>query len=151
MSRYARKVVVQLVEDQTKVIDGLDFSDSDVTAEYIRKMTGNAMNEQFVVLAFSLAKEYVGEGVLNSGLIDQVQVDVPGLLRLCLLSGGTRFIIGHNHPGGGVSPSREDILLTTAVNGMFNVMMFEMLDHIIVNQDEGTYYSFRRDFCTHSF
>ena len=146
MPRYARRMVIKLVDDETRNVEGLDFSDSDVTAEYIRNIIGSAMNEQFIVLAFNLAKEYIGESVLNSGLIDAVAIDVPGLLRACLLSGGTQFIIGHNHPSGSVGASREDTLLTTGLSTLLATMRLNLMDHIIVSDKPGIYYSFRRDF-----
>ncbi len=148
MSRYARKLVIRMVDDESRIVDGLDFSDSDVAGEYIREIIGSAMNEQFIVLSFNLAKDYIGEAVLNSGLIDLVAVDVPGLLRVCLLSGGTQFIVGHNHPSGSVEASREDMLLTAGLSSLLSAMRLSLLDHIIVGEKAGVYYSFRRDLCS---
>jgi DNA repair protein RadC len=138
-------MAVHWEEDPSRLIEGLNFEDSDQTAEYIRQRIGPVMNEHFVVLAFTHQKEYIGDSILNTGNGDVTLVDSAGLMRLALLSGGNRFIVGHNHPGDDVQPSKADVLLTVSIlMGLTNFSLM-LVDHIIVNDKAGQYFSFRRD------
>jgi len=43
-------------------------------------------------------------------------------------------IVAHNHPAGGLEPSKEDIKLTEQLRAAGKTLGIRMLDHIIFNQ-----------------
>ncbi|MCD6353658.1 MAG: JAB domain-containing protein [Proteobacteria bacterium] len=50
------------------------------------------------------------------------------------------IIIAHNHPSGGLNPSKEDIEVTKQLKSAGKTLGIKLLDHIIFNHK--SYYSF---------
>ena len=50
------------------------------------------------------------------------------------------LIVAHNHPSGGISPSKEDVEITKQLKAAGETLGIKLLDHIIFNQKD--YYSF---------
>jgi len=56
--------------------------------------------------------------------------------------GGTRCVVGHNHPSGSVEPSKEDIVLTKQLIEGGQLLDIPLLDHLVVSG--GEYLSIRQ-------
>ena len=52
-----------------------------------------------------------------------------------LLLGAVNGILIHNHPSGESKPSKEDYMLTGAIDRMFRCIGLKLLDHIIIGRD----------------
>ncbi len=53
------------------------------------------------------------------------------------------IIICHNHPSGDCQPSERDIKLTERMVAAGQILGIEVLDHIVVENDTGNYFSIR--------
>ena len=80
----------------------------------------------------------VSHGTVNLSLMQPREI----FLRV-LLTGGSGFIIVHNHPSGEPTPSSEDWDVTKKVLSAANIMGVRFLDHIIIGN--GAYFSFNED------
>lgn len=56
-----------------------------------------------------------------------------------LLSGATGIFLAHNHPGGSMKPSRNDIAITKKMIAAAEVLDLRFLDHLIVNGELNSY------------
>lgn len=79
----------------------------------------------------------IGIGSLNGSLVHPREVFIIAVRELA-----AALIVGHNHPSGDTSPSREDAELTRKLLESGKVLGIELLDHIIVGED-GDYFSFK--------
>ena len=52
-----------------------------------------------------------------------------------ILSNAASIMVGHNHPSGHSSPSREDIDVTKRLVEAGSIVGIDLLDHIIVGDD----------------
>jgi DNA repair protein RadC len=52
------------------------------------------------------------------------------------------MILLHNHPTGDPTPSPEDLEVTRRLCEAGQLMGIKVLDHIIIGEGEGAYYSF---------
>ncbi|MBZ9647076.1 hypothetical protein K9B33_05945 [Sphingobium sp. 3R8] len=75
------------------------------------------------------------------GQIDQVEYDLPLVLRSALLRCGSMIVMGHNHPSGQAQPSRQDRDETRRVIAACNLLGLIMHDHFIVADSD--YFSMR--------
>ncbi len=50
------------------------------------------------------------------------------------------IIVAHNHPSGGLLPSKEDVEITKQLKNAGDILGIRLVDHIIFNHKE--YYSF---------
>ena len=45
------------------------------------------------------------------------------------------IILIHNHPGGSVEPSKEDINITKRIKEAGDIIGIDLLDHVIITED----------------
>ena len=81
--------------------------------------------------------------VIGVGGIDCCPYSVSNIFKTAILSNASSIFIAHNHPSGDVSPSDEDISTTKKVRAAGKVLGIELIDHIIIGNNSGVYFSFR--------
>jgi DNA repair protein RadC len=62
--------------------------------------------------------------------------------RLAVHEGVASIIVGHNHPSGETTPSREDFLITEKLKEAGDILGIKLLDHVIIGNDTEDYHSF---------
>lgn len=55
--------------------------------------------------------------------------------RRAIIEGAASIILGHNHPSGDPTPSKEDIALTQRLQQAGEILAVKVLDHIIIGGD----------------
>ena len=73
----------------------------------------------------------VSIGTLSASIVHPREVFQPAIIR-----NAACVILGHNHPSGDCSPSKEDIELTRRLSKAGEIIGIEVLDHIIVSSDD---------------
>lgn len=74
--------------------------------------------------------ETVSIGTLDATLVHPREVFKPAVRR-----SAAAIIVAHNHPGGSIEPSSEDIALTRRLMSAGKLIGIEVLDHIIIAQE----------------
>ncbi len=69
-----------------------------------------------------------------------VPVDIARIVRQAINVNATRVLLCHNHPGGSMRPSNEDIQLTRDIQTVCKCLNICVVEHIIIAGDQ--YYSF---------
>ena len=62
-------------------------------------------------------------------------VDAGMIFRKALMAGAEEVIVAHNHPGGSLKPSAEDIAATAKLREAANLLNVMFLDHLILGRD----------------
>jgi len=75
-------------------------------------------------------REIVSVGTLNSSLIHPRES-----FRQAIKLNANTVIFAHNHPGGSLEPSEEDLKITKRLSDAGNLIGIEVLDHVIVTDD----------------
>jgi len=60
-----------------------------------------------------------------------------------VVAGAAAVIIGHNHPSGDATPSRDDIVITEQLRSAGRLLGIEVLDHVIIGDGTTKYVSLR--------
>ncbi|MDF2841675.1 MAG: repair protein [Herbinix sp.] len=81
----------------------------------------------------------VSHGTVNNCLMGPREI-----LQRALLCGAAKISIAHNHPGGSIKPSAEDIRATRRIKEAAEMIGLQLDDHIIIG-DNDTYYSFAQE------
>lgn len=102
-----------------------------------------ADREHFIALYLNsrnvvIHEETVSIGSLNANIVHPREVFRPAIVR-----GAAAIILVHNHPSGDVSPSKEDLSLTSRLVEAGRLIGIEVLDHIIISGHR--YLSFRSE------
>ncbi|EGQ78793.1 hypothetical protein HMPREF9094_2177, partial [Fusobacterium animalis ATCC 51191] len=122
-----------------KELVGLNVIKDEKKIKQLLKIGNQELNyENFKILkydkGYNISKIVtIGQGGVNYAKVDPKHI-YPHLLDEKLKG----VILCHNHPSGSVSPSREDNLLTDAINKRAAFFNKEVLDHLIVGK-EGVY------------
>lgn len=69
---------------------------------------------------------------VSIGLVDRTHCHPREVFRSCLLQGGSRILLAHNHPSGDPTPSGDDIDRTREMVEAGKILQIDVLDHVIV-------------------
>jgi DNA repair protein RadC len=82
---------------------------------------------------------------LIRGLCSSATITPDIIFRHVIMTGGSRFILVHNHPSGDPIPSEEDIEFSKRMIKASKIMGLQFLDHCILVPLGGSVYSMRRE------
>lgn len=91
--------------------------------------------EYFIVIALNTKNEPVAINTCHIGSLNASIVHPREVMKLGILSNAASIIVGHNHPSGQPSPSKEDIDVTERLKKAGAILGIELLDHIIVGDE----------------
>jgi DNA repair protein RadC len=97
--------------------------------------------EHFYVLYLNRANKVIGSMLLSTGGCNGTVVDVKVLMQGALLSNAQAIVMAHNHPSGNLTPSNNDLDITSRIKTACNYFEITLLDHLIIA--ENNYYSFK--------
>lgn len=81
--------------------------------------------------------------IVSIGAVNQTIAEPRELFKASILSNAAKMILVHNHPSGGLEPSRQDTMLTDRMLKLTDLMGITLKDHVIVGGDNSQYFSFR--------
>ena len=101
---------------------------------------GDRKQEHFICISLNGANEVIAHRVVSVGLVNKTQVHPREVFADPITDRASAIIVAHNHPSGGITPSKEDIEITSQLKAAGETLGIKLLDHIIFNQKD--YYSF---------
>ncbi len=125
---------------ENSIVDGqrkLDRRDK-LTAHCMSLLAG-LRNESYCVLCLDSNMCLLGSRVISTGTSSETPVYPRLVAETVIQYNADLVVLCHNHPGGDVYPSREDIASTNAVINMLAEFRVLVVDHIIVG--DGLVYS----------
>jgi DNA repair protein RadC len=100
--------------------------------------------EFFVLLFIDSKKKCMGFQLVSLGVLDASLVHPRELFVSAIKQKASEIVIAHNHPTGDLTPSEEDVALTTRIQQAGKLLGVELLDHVIVGPD-GSWKSLREE------
>jgi DNA repair protein RadC len=107
-----------------------------------KKFIGDYDREALVVLTLDIKNKINSITVASLGSVNSSIVHPREVFKTAILSNASSIIIGHNHPSGDPSPSKEDINITERLKECGKIMGIELLDHVIIGEYD-KYFSFK--------
>ena len=104
---------------------------------------GDREQEHFICITVNGALEVIHTQIVSVGLVNRTLVHPREVFSESIRRMGTAVILAHNHPSGNLTPSNEDIELTSRLRRAGEILGIEVLDHFIFSSDG--YYSMRED------
>ena len=99
------------------------------------------MQETFLVMFLNKCNRVLGVYPVSKGGLTSTVVDIRVVLSIAITTLATSIVLCHNHPSGGLTPSRQDIELTERIKQAAKYMDIVVQDHLIVNSEPGEYLS----------
>ena len=96
--------------------------------------------EHFLVMYLNQRNNALKVECVSNGGTTHVIADPKIIFKNALVIGATCIVVGHNHPSGNPTPSREDRMLTKKLVDAGKVLDITVKDHIVIGNE--CYYSF---------
>ena len=122
---------------ELKNVDGI--SNSEMALEHLKKDL-DLSQENVVLIGMNNKNKVIFTKLMFKGGINASIIDLKLVLRELLVNNCNGFIIGHNHPSGDLTPSKEDIDVTNKLKDASDLLEMRLLDHFIF--DNNNYISF---------
>ncbi|MBQ3634412.1 MAG: DNA repair protein RadC [Bacteroidales bacterium] len=117
-------------------------SSEDVYQSFLTDV-GGLNHEEFWIGVMDANGHLVHKERLFKGGMNKSIVDLRMVIRTVLRYDGVSFVVVHNHPSGSCMPSRQDDEVTKRIDEAARIMDLRLMDHVIVAQGQGNYYSYR--------
>lgn len=72
---------------------------------------------------------------LGEGSVNQVRMETRKLIEHAIRTNASMAVLAHNHPGGSIIPSTEDLATTEAVAKAFETIHVDFIDHLLIAGD----------------
>ena len=76
-----------------------------------------------------------GYSLTSTGTINSCQVHPREVFQNAILVGAVSILVGHNHPSGDLTPSKEDRSVTALIKEAGELLGIKCLDHVIVAEE----------------
>lgn len=90
--------------------------------------------EHFLCLYLNARNQVIHKEVVSIGSLSASIVHPREVFSIALTHAAASVVLAHNHPSGDVTPSQEDVVLTRRLVQAGQLMVIDVLDHIIIGQ-----------------
>jgi DNA repair protein RadC len=129
-------LVLPAASRSLEVREGSPVLDSpESVREYLRHRLGSLRKEHLFALFLDSSNRLITATDIEFGTVDRASVYPRNLVEKVVSTNATAVILVHNHPGGRLEASREDLNLTRKLQSMASTLEFRILDHLIVTDN----------------
>ena len=129
LPQLARKIEEQQAQENARIRSTLDAG-RDVIA-----MFRGRQDESVRILCLNASGKVVRRARIAEGDVNAVHFPIRKLVEEALACKAVSVILAHNHPGGTMAPSQEDLDATKAAKAALETVGIRLLDHLIVAGD----------------
>ena len=144
-SKFISTYRITLVRDRRVAFESCQLINSQQSQPLIKKLIesqGQPDREQFCVILLNSNNEIIGLNIVSTGNLSSAPVHPREVLKPAILSNSAAMILCHNHPSGNLSPSPEDIEITTVIVQASQIMGIQVHEHLIISMHDDRYFSF---------
>ena len=106
--------------------------------EYCRSEIGSNQKESFIVLYLNAKNRLINKVALSEGTVDRVTVYPREVVEGAITHKASAVLLAHNHPTGDLTPSKQDIHMTTTIRDALQTVNIQLLDHLIIGRQGHT-------------
>jgi DNA repair protein RadC len=106
--------------------------------EYVVSLFSGRTYEAFYVICLDSQNKVNYSALVHEGSLNQVAVYPRIVVETVLRHQANSVILAHNHPGGSLNPSQDDIQLTNKIISALEPISVKVIDHIISAGDKYT-------------
>ena len=135
------------INKEVDTIKNIKLNNTEVVYKFYKDKIGDKKQEYFYCVYLDNQKKVLDDKLLFIGTINYSVVHPREIFKEAYLLGASAIICIHNHPGGNVLPSKQDIEVTNNLVEVGKLLGIKVLDHIIICKEK--YYSFleNHDIC----
>lgn len=100
--------------------------------KYIVSFFEGYTKEHLIMFALDIDCKIINQAIIAIGTNRKIQVYIKDILKRAVEMNAVYVIISHNHPGGTLKASNNDIEFTIALEKALNFLDIRLIDHIVV-------------------
>ena len=100
--------------------------------ELCRSRLEGLSEEQFLVFFLDNRHRLIASEVMHRGTVDMSVVYPREVMTRALLHRAAALLVAHNHPGGSLTPSADDLKITQDLKQAAATLGIRLLDHLII-------------------
>ena len=132
---------VKLVKETTVSYGhAADIKSSTDIVYYMKNFIADSDREMCAILLLDTKNRVNGIHMVSIGSLNAAIVHPREVFKAAILANSAAIAIGHNHPSGESTPSREDCEITKRLTEAGDILGIRVLDHVVIGQND--YYSF---------
>jgi DNA repair protein RadC len=116
------------------------ISTSQDAFEIFSPLLADCVYEEFWILLLNRANHILSYKCISEGGMSGTVADPKKIFKIALETNASSMILCHNHPSGNLTPSDQDIRLTSKLHEAGRHLELPVLDHIIIGNNK--YFSF---------
>lgn len=93
--------------------------------------------EKAYLLMFDNSMRLIDTVLIAEGSVNAVKIQPRLIIEKALKRNASSIVLAHNHPNGTALPSRDDIVLTSQLEQILELVDINLIDHLIIS---GKYY-----------
>ena len=128
-------VSIKMVKEKNLEYGSSKISSPKDSANILKDFIGENDREALAVLTLDTKNKITSITIASVGSLNSSIVHPREIFKTAILANAASIIIGHNHPSGDASPSKEDISITLRLKECGKILGIELLDHIIIGDD----------------
>lgn len=127
-------VRLEMVKEKTIPAEyDVNIGTPDIAKDVIKAFIGTKDREILALVCLNTKNRITCLSTVSMGSLNSSIVHPREVFKIALLANSASIVIGHNHPSGDCTPSREDINITERLVQAGEIIGIELLDHIICN------------------
>ena len=99
---------------------------------YLTDMIGDKPYESLYIMCLDNANKILDFLEVERGSVSSSAINIRKILETAIRHNAEKIVLAHNHPSGLITPSQEDINMTSVFRDAFSAITIKMIDHIIV-------------------
>lgn len=108
------------------------LSNRRMAEEHCRRLLGGLRQEHFYVVCLNGQMQVIQDVLIARGSLSEVQAYPRQVVEAVLRHNAHSVVLCHNHPGGSIVPSQQDMDVTRTLMNILQGIEVRMIDHIIV-------------------
>ena len=92
----------------------------------------------FIVLYLNAKNRLINKVALSEGTVDRVTVYPREIVEGAITHKASAVLLAHNHLTGDLTPSKQDIDMTTTIRDALLTVNIHLLDHLIIGKQGHT-------------
>ncbi len=94
---------------------------------------GESIVEKVMLIYLNKSGGFIGHEIVSTGSESSAGASPKSILSAACRRGASAVVIAHNHPGGSVEPSDDDLILTRKISHAASALDIKIADHVIVS------------------
>ena len=91
--------------------------------------------ENFIVLSLNEQRKLLCVDVISRGSETETAYYPRKIVKAAIKNKSSVIVVSHNHPGGSIEPSANDVAITERLERLMNDVGITVIDHIICSGD----------------